>query len=130
MYEASLKLNGQNPVVMNNLAYYITENGGDLDQALTFAQRARQSMPNELGFSDTVAYIYLKKNLVENALEILEELVRKKPNEAVFRLHLGEALLRKGEIARAKKELHVALSNKPSPGDSIKIKELLGKNGA
>ncbi len=130
LYEACLKIDGQNPVVMNNLAYYISQNGGDLDQALTIAQRARRSMPNELGFSDTVACIYLKKNLVENAIEILEDLVGKRPNEAVFRMHLGEALLQKGETAKAKKELQIALTSKPSSEDAVKIKVLLGKDGA
>jgi Flp pilus assembly protein TadD len=129
LYEACLKIDGQNPVVMNNLAYYISQNGGDLDQALTFAQRARQSSPNELAYSDTVAFIYLKKNLVENALEILENLVSKSPKDPVFRAHLGEALLKKGETARGRKELQAALSAKPAPAEAARIKELLGKHG-
>ena len=128
-YEASLKINGQNPVVMNNLAYYISQNGGDLDQALTLAQRARQASPDVLSYADTVACIYLKKNLVENALEILEELVRKSPNDATFRAHLGEALLKKGETARAMKELQSALSAKPTAEEAARIKELLSKRG-
>ena len=107
----------------------MAQNGGDLDQALTFAQRARQKMPNELAFADTLGIIYLKKNLVENALEILEDLVRKKPGEAVFRLHLGEALLKKGETAKGKKELQTALASKPSTEDAARIKELLAKIG-
>jgi Flp pilus assembly protein TadD len=127
-YEASLKINGEDGVVLNNLAYYMAENGGDLDQALTFAQRSRQRMPHELAFADTVGVIYLKKELVENALEIFEDLVAKRPHEAVFRLHLGEALLKKGETARARRELQTALSSKPSPDDAIRIKELLAKS--
>ena len=129
LYAASLKIDGQNPVVLNNLAYYISQNGGDLDEALTFAQRARQSSPHELEYSDTVAYIYLKKNLLENAIEILEDLISKKPTAAVFRIHLAEALLKKGETARAKKELQAALSSKPSREEAAKIRELLGKDG-
>lgn len=129
LYESSLKLNGHNPVVMNNLAYYISQNGGDLDQALTFAQRARQSSPDVLAYADTVAFIYLKKNLVENALEILENLVSKSPKDPVFRAHLGEALLKKGETARGRKELQAALSAKPAPAEAARIKELLGKHG-
>jgi predicted Zn-dependent protease len=101
--------------VLNNLAYYMAQNGGDLDQALTFAQRARQKMPNELAFADTLGMIYLKKNLVENALEILEDLVQKRPREAIFRPHLGEALLKKGETAKGKKELQTALASKLHP---------------
>ena len=86
-------------------------------------------MPNELAFADTLGMIYLKKNLVENALEILEDLVQKKPGEAIFRLHLGEALLKKGETAKGKKELQTALASKPSTEDATRIKELLAKTG-
>jgi tetratricopeptide (TPR) repeat protein len=129
IYEASLKQNGNDGIVLNNLAYLIVEGGGDPDLALTYAQRARQKMPHELGFADTVGVIYLKKNLVDNALEIFEDLVRKNPGYAIFRLHLGEALLRKGETAKAKKELQVALSSKPSIEEAAKIKELLAKTG-
>ncbi len=130
LYDACLKIDGENPVVMNNLAYYITQNGGDLDQALKLAQRARRTMPNEASFSDTVACIYLKKDLVQNAIEILQDLVVRKPHEAVFRLHLGEALMKKGETDKAKKELQMALANKPTSEDAARIKTLLGKNGA
>jgi Flp pilus assembly protein TadD len=128
-YEASLKQNGNDGIVLNNLAYLIVEGGGDPDLALTYAQRARQRMPHELGFADTVGVIYLKKNLVDSALEIFEDLVRKNPGYPVFRLHLGEALLKKGETAKARKELQVALASKPSIEEAAKIKELLARAG-
>jgi tetratricopeptide (TPR) repeat protein len=129
LYEACLKVDGQNPVALNNLAFYISQNGGDLDQALTFAQRARQRWPQQLQISDTIASIYLKKNLVENALDILEDLVQKKPADAGFRFHLGQALLQKGETAKARKELQLALASRPSPEDAAKIRELLARHG-
>ena len=87
-------------------------------------------MPNELAFADTLGIIYLKKNLVENALEILEDLVRQKPSDATFRRHLGEARLKKGEKAKGKKELKTALASKPSVEDATKIGELLAKTGS
>jgi predicted Zn-dependent protease len=129
VYEASLKQNGNDGVVLNNLAYLIVESGGDPDLALTYAQRARQEMPHELGFADTVGVIYMKKNLVDSALEIFEDLVRKDPGFPVFHLHLGEALLQKGETAKARKELQVALASKPSTEEAAKIKKLLAKAG-
>jgi tetratricopeptide (TPR) repeat protein len=128
-YEASLKQNADDGVVLNNLAYLIVENGGDPDLALTYAQRARQKMPHEPGFADTVGVIYMKKNLVDNALEIFETLVREKPGEAVFHRHLGEALLKKGETAKGRRELQLALASQPSSEEAAKTKELLAKAG-
>jgi tetratricopeptide (TPR) repeat protein len=128
-YEAGLKIDGEDPTILNNLAFYMAENGGDLDQALTYAQRARQRMPHDPTFADTVAVIYLKKNLVDNALDILQEIVGKQPGEAVFRLHLGEALIKKGDDAKGRRELQTALASKPSPEDATTIRQLLSKSG-
>jgi len=125
-----LKINGEDPTVLNNLAYYMAQNGGNLDQALTYAQRARQKMPHELAFTDTVGVIYLKKNLVDNALDILQDLVDKQPSEATFHLHLAEALLKKGEMAKGRQELRTALASKPSSDDAATIRQLMAKGGA
>ena len=126
-YEASLRLNQDDGVVLNNLAYLIAENSGDLDQALTFAQRAKQKMPKQAGFIDTIGWIYFKKNLPDNALEVFEELVRSKPDEPIFRYHLALVLLQKGEAVRARQELETALASHPSVEESGKIKEQLAK---
>jgi tetratricopeptide (TPR) repeat protein len=129
-YEASLKINGEDAVVLNNVAYFMAEHGKDLDRALTLAQQARLRMPHELAFADTVAVIYLRMNRVDNALEVLEDVVDKKPTEAVFRLHLAEAFLKKGEPRKARKELEAALANQPSAENAARIKVLLIKAGA
>jgi len=129
-YEASLQFNKDDGVVLNNLAYLIAENSGDLDQALTFAQRAKQKMPNQLGFIDTIGWIYFKKNLPDNALEMFEDLVRKKPDEPIFRYHLALVLLQKGESLRARQELQAALASHPSVEENSKIREQLAKMGA
>jgi tetratricopeptide (TPR) repeat protein len=130
VYEASLRLNEDDGVVLNNLAYLLAENSGDLDQALTLAQRARQKMPNELGFIDTIGWIYFKKNLPDNALEMFEDLVRKKPDEPIFRYHLALVLLQKGQTFRAKQELRVALASHPSVDDGDKIAQQLARMNA
>jgi tetratricopeptide (TPR) repeat protein len=130
VYEASLQFNKDDGVVLNNLAYLIAENSGDLDQALTFAQRAKQKMPNQPGFVDTIGWIYFKKNLPDNALEVFEDLVRKKPDEPTFRYHLALVLLQKGQTLRAKQELRAALLSHPSVEEIGKIKEQLAKMGA
>jgi tetratricopeptide (TPR) repeat protein len=130
VYEASLRIQQDDGVVLNNLAYLIAENSGDLDQALTFAQRARQKMPKQLGFVDTIGWIYFKKNLSDNALEVFEELVRTKPDEPIYRYHLALVLLHKGQTLRARQELQAALSSHPSVEESAMIKGQLAKMGA
>jgi Flp pilus assembly protein TadD len=127
LYESTFTLQSDNPIALNNLAYLIAEKNGDLDTALTFAQRARQKWPHVSAVSDTLAWIYLKKNLQDNAIEILENVVSQSPNQPTFHYHLGAAWLQKGNKAKARTELEKALANRPSSEEAGKIKELLAK---
>jgi len=126
-YEQVLKLDPDNPIALNNLAYRIAETGGDLDQALTLAQRAKQKLPQDLDVADTLGWIYIKKNLSDNAIEIFRDLVGKNPANPTYRYHLGMAFYQKGDKPQAKRELLAALQRKPSKEEEQKIKELLGK---
>ena len=129
VYEQVLKLQPDNPIALNNLAYMLAESGADLDQALTYAQRAKQKMPQDPNVSDTLGWIYIKKNLSDNAIQIFQELVQKYPSQATFRFHLGMALFQKGDKPRAKKELDTALRSTPSKEDEVKIKDLMARIG-
>ena len=128
VYESALRLESENPIALNNLAYIMAETpGGDLDQALTLAQRANQKLPQATEIADTLGWIYLKKNLPDNALEIFKSNVSKVPKSSTYRYHLGMALFQKGDKVRAKQELQVALTNNPSKEEAASIKELIGK---
>jgi tetratricopeptide (TPR) repeat protein len=129
VYEVVLKLDPNNAVALNNLAYLLTEHGGDLDDALTKAQRAKQLLPDLTEVSDTLGWIYLKKNLTDNAIDIFKELVIKVPSSAIFRYHLGMAYSQKGDRTRALKELQDALKFNPTKEDRERIQQLITRLG-
>jgi tetratricopeptide (TPR) repeat protein len=129
VYEVVLKLDPNNGVVLNNLAFLLTEHGGDLDDALTKAQRAKQLLPDVSEVSDTLGWIYLKKNLTDNAIDVFKDLVNKVPAQAIFRYHLGLAYSQKGDKTRALKELQDALKYNPTKGDRDKIQQLITRLG-
>jgi len=124
-YEAALKLDANNVVGLNNLAFLLAENNGDLDDALTKAQKAKQLLPNAYQVADTLGWIYLKKNLSDNALDIFKDLVAKAPKQSTFRYHLGMALYQKGDKPKAIKELTEALKYNPPKPERDKIQQLL-----
>ncbi len=129
IYERILKLQPDHAIALNNLAYLLAENGGDLDQALALAQRARQRLPDNPDVADTLGWIYIKKNLSDNAISIFRDLVTKQPEIPTYRYHLGMALFQRGDKPEARKELQAALDRKPSPQELQKIKELMGRIG-
>jgi tetratricopeptide (TPR) repeat protein len=125
IYEQILKLRPDQAIALNNLAFIKAEEGTDLDQALTMAQKALQQAPTSTDVADTLGWIYIKKNVSDEAVRLYKDLINKDPNNALFHYHFAMALIQKGDRSQAKSELQKALTLKPSKDDEQKIKELL-----
>jgi len=128
-YETSIKLDPNNPIALNNLAYLITESNGDLDTALTYAERAKQRLPNHPEINDTLGWIYLKKNLSDNAIDTFRTLVSNSPQVPIYHYHYAMALMQKGDRENAKKECQTALADKPNKALENQIHQLMTKLG-
>jgi Flp pilus assembly protein TadD len=128
-YEIVIQLQPENATALNNLAYLEAEEGVDLNQALAHAQRARQKLPGDLDVQDTLALVYIRKNLTSEGIRRLRDLVSRKPDSAPFHLHLALALYQKGDRPWAKRELDTALRHQPSAKEQTEIRELLAKVG-
>jgi tetratricopeptide (TPR) repeat protein len=129
VYEASLKIRPDDPVVLNNLAFLLADGGGDLDDALTKAQRAKQLLPSLLEISDTLGWIYVKKSQADSAIDIFKELVAKQPTHATYHYHLGMAYSQKGDKTRAIEQLKEALKYNPQVEEKKKIQEMIQRLG-
>jgi Flp pilus assembly protein TadD len=128
-YEATLKLDPNNAVALNNLAFLLAETGGDLDDALTKAQRAKQMMPSLHEISDTLGWIYLKKNLADQAIDVFKDLVNKQPNHSTYHYHLGMAYNQKGDKTQALSQLREALKYNPAKEEKDEIQRLIARLG-
>jgi tetratricopeptide (TPR) repeat protein len=129
VYEATLKLQPDNAVALNNLAFLLAESGGDLDDALSKAQRAKQLLPSLFEISDTLGWIFLKKNLPDNAIDIFKDLVTKQPTHSTYRYHLGMAYSQKGDKTRAIEQLKEALKYNPQSEEKKKIQDMIQRLG-
>ena len=127
VYEAAIKLAPNDAVSLNNDAFLIAEHGGDLDLALTRAQRATQLLPKYPEVADTLGWIYLKKNLSDQAIDLFKRNVEQQPNSSTYRYHLGMAWYQKGDKTQARQALVEALKYNPSSYEKQKIQELMAK---
>jgi tetratricopeptide (TPR) repeat protein len=127
VYEATMKIDPNNGIVLNNLAFGLAEHNGDLDQALTMAQQAKRLLPTMAEVSDTLAWIYLKKNLPDQALPILHDIVTKNPGRPTFHYHLGMAMAQKGEKSQAREEVNKALALNPASDEKKQIQDFLSR---
>jgi tetratricopeptide (TPR) repeat protein len=114
-YEAALSGTANAPVAANNLAFIYAERGTNLDVALQLATSAKQRMPNEPSFDDTLGWVYYKKGMIDLAVKSLEESVSKRQDPEVL-FHLGLAYAKAGEKEKAREALQLALKLNPKVG--------------
>jgi len=112
-YRKVLTLSPKNPLAANNLASNLADGGGNLDEALKFAQIAREAAPEDPSVGDTLGWIYYKKGLVDNAYPLISEAAGKLKKNASIRYHYGMVLAKKGKEKEAAAELKAALSLDP-----------------
>ncbi len=128
-YELAIKLDANNAYALNNLAYLISESNGDLNLALSYAQTAKQKLPNFNEITDTLGWILLKKNLTDSAIDNFRSLVVQAPQNPVYHYHYAMALNQKGERDNARKECQAALANRPTKTQESDIRQLMSKIG-
>jgi Flp pilus assembly protein TadD len=125
LYEEILAVDGNALIPANNLAWILAEENGDLDRALTLAQRVVQQRPDSPDFNATVGRVYLQKQLPMLAIDPLERAVKLSPDNADFQFHLGTAYANAGNASKAKAALTKALAMDPTSPRAQQARELL-----
>ncbi|MBV9937868.1 MAG: tetratricopeptide repeat protein [Acidobacteriaceae bacterium] len=129
IYNRILGLDPDNALALNNVAFMEAEKGTNLDQAMTFAERAKKRVPNSPDISDTLGYVYLQKNLNSEALRIFRQIVQEDPKNPTFHYHLAMALLKQGDKQGAKDEAQKALQGPLPPEQQDKIRTFVNQIG-
>ncbi|MDE3199054.1 MAG: tetratricopeptide repeat protein [Acidobacteriota bacterium] len=126
-YKQAIKIDATDPLALNNLAFLLAENNGDLNEALSYAQRAKQKLPTYAEITDTLGWIYLKKNLTDSAIDSFKTIVVQQPNNPIYHYHYAMALNQKGDRENARKECQAALADKPDKAQEEQIRQLLSR---
>jgi tetratricopeptide (TPR) repeat protein len=99
-YEESLRYDGRNWVTLNNLAFLLAEELGQLREALPFAQQA-VALADTADTLDTLGWIYTGLGNYPMAVAELSRAVRLDPTQALLLYHLGETYRRNGQFLEA-----------------------------
>jgi tetratricopeptide (TPR) repeat protein len=108
-YERSLQYDASNAIAKNNLASVLADHGGDLNVALTLAQQAKEKLVDNLDVTNTLGWIYYKRELYGMALKYLEDCAKKDQKNATFQYELGMTQWKLGHAAEARNLLVKAL---------------------
>jgi len=114
-------------MALNNYAWILAEKGDELGKAMEYAQTAKSKMPKSLPVTDTLGWVYLKKNIYTLAISNFSMCVKKEPGNPIYNFHLGLAYYKSGDKANAKRYLGASLKLKKDYDGSKKAREVLSK---
>lgn len=123
-YEAIIAKDSRAAVAANNLAWIYAERGGNLDVALQLARTAKQQLPSQPEVSDTLGWVYYKKNLAALAIDPLKESIGFDPKNPIYHYHLGLAYAKNGDKAKARGALGQALKLSQSFDGAVEARKL------
>jgi tetratricopeptide (TPR) repeat protein len=97
------------PAANANLAWVDAQEGKDLDVALGLAQKAKSLNPDDSAISDVLGWVMYKKGNYTGAIPLHRDCVRKRPDSAQYRYHLGLDLIAAGQREPGSEQLQAAL---------------------
>ena len=125
--EMALKLNPDQPLVLNYLGYSWVDQGVNLKRAMNLIRKAVKLKPDDGYFVDSLGWAYYRLGDYKQAVKHLERAVELRPEDPVINDHLGDGYWRVGRFLEAKYQWSQALTLEPEPDDEKKIKEKLAK---
>ena len=102
-YQQVLKLQPNNAVAFNNLAWITGKLGKD--GAVALAEKANTLVPNTPAFMDTLAMLLSENNESAKALELQKKAISLQPEVPLFKLNLARIQIKAGDKAGAKSSL-------------------------
>lgn len=115
-YRRAAALQEGNPIALNNLAYLLAESN-KAEEALAFAEKARDIAPDHPAIQDTVGWVYFRKGVYSQAITHLERAVNGEPTLA-RKCRLGLAYLQGGDRKRGQETIVAALREEGSQANT------------
>lgn len=97
-YDKALELWGDNVMVLNNYAYFLSEEGRELERAERMSARAIELEQNNSTYLDTYAWILYRQGRLEEARNYMRQaLSLDRTGSAELPMHYGDILFAMGE---------------------------------
>ena len=116
-FEQALKLNPDQPLVLNYLGYSWVDRGEHLDEAFAMLRKAVAERPEDGFIIDSLGWADFKLGHYEEAVKELERAIALKPGDPTINDHLGDAYWRAGRKLDAQFQWNHARDLKPEPED-------------
>lgn len=131
--EAALKLNPEEPELLNYLGYSWIDRNERLPEALAMVQKAVKANPQSGAMLDSLGWAYHRLGDDKAAVELLEQAIEIEPGDPDINDHLGDVYWRVGRKTEAQFQWRRVLSLEPTDEQKTaaerKLKDGLGPKG-
>ncbi len=124
-FRMALKLNPNQPQVLNYLGYSLLEQGIKLDEALSMIERAVSAVPNDGYITDSLGWALYRLRRFEEAVKYMERAAELTPVDPIVSDHLGDVLWAVGRRLEAEFQWRRAMSFEPEEVDATRIRRKL-----
>mgnify|MGYP001766556398 CR=1 FL=1 len=129
-FDEALKLQPDEPHVLNYLGYSWIDMGQNLDKGLALVKKAVELKSDDGYIVDSLGWAYYKLGRYEEAVKELEKAVLIRPDDPVINDHLGDAYFKVGRTLEATFQWRHALDMKPEAEEVAKIEKKLSDEQA
>ncbi len=127
LYESALETYPDNPLLLNNYSYSLSERNIRLDKALEMSQKAVMMEPNNAAYLDTMGWIYYQLGEYTKALEWIQKSLALEPDNPEVVEHLGDVYAALGQTEAAVKQWQQALELQP---DNQRLQKKLNESAS
>ncbi|MGL4319502.1 MAG: tetratricopeptide repeat protein [Paracoccaceae bacterium] len=124
-FRMALKLNPEQPQVLNYLGYSFVDRGENLTEALALIEKAVALDPEAGYIIDSLAWAYYRLGRYGDAVAPMEKASLLEPVDPVVTDHLGDVYWAVGRTLEANFQWRRALSFNPTEKDAIRIRRKL-----
>ncbi len=125
-YRKVVEYEPTNAIALNNLAYRLVSDNTLADEALKFAQKAKEVAPSSPAVDDTLGWIYYRKGLYSSAVKHLETATAGNNATPIRLYHLAMAYHKSGNLNKARETYAKAFKVGPLLPEAALAKQTLG----
>jgi tetratricopeptide (TPR) repeat protein len=122
-----LEKNPQHAPTLNYLGYMWAESGVNLAKAQEMLTRAVGQEPNNGAYVDSLGWVYFRIGNLELAEKYLKDATRLLPRDATVHEHLGDVLVKRGDMRGALEVYRTAVDLDPESKDIDKIRSKIAE---